>query len=171
MLWPRLRFTILIPMVVMAVASCASIGGLIPESGKAGERITQALKDSTLGIERVAAYSTVDNFDRQYKVGVWVEPGVDVTSEFLAEVLMTAVPLIKHPGIRDFRLRIHQERSDDDQDSSSGSVEDDWVDLKAPLEELLVQWPDKDRWGLAKPEVRTLWVKMDAVREFVKENQ
>lgn len=155
----------------MALASCASIGGLIPETGKAGERITQALKDSDLGIERVAAYSTVDNFDRHYKMGVWVEPGVEVSAEFLAEVLTTAVPLIKHPGIRDFRLRIHQDRPDDDSASSSGSVGDDWVDLKAPLEELLAQRPDKDRWGLSKPEVTTLWVKMDALREFVKENQ
>lgn len=152
--------------MVLAMASCASIGAFIPESGKSGERIKAELLAADLGIEAVGASSQVDGFDRNYTVSVWLDPQVELTPELLHQTLTIAVPLITQRSIRSLELSFYSADPNAGADGAEPTMLEQQLDASGPLTELLAAWPERDRWTV-KPDSKDIRVSMSVARDYV----
>src|SRR5690625_953338 len=152
--------------MVLAMASCASIGAFIPESGKSGERIKAELLAADLGIDAVGANSQVDGFDRNYTVSVWLDPQVELTPELLHQTLTIAVPLITKRSIRSLELSFYSADPNAGADGAEPTMLEQQLDASGPLTELLAAWPERDRWTV-KPDSKDIRVSMSVARDYV----
>lgn len=147
----------------MLLAGCAQYGGILPDSGRTGERIETAVMELDREITSVGTVSDTTGFHRYYSVRVGLGAHEPMSVQVLEDVLTAVVGAVKSPRIYGIRLNIFQDPAD--------GAQGGWVDLEQYVEELVGDHPDPGQWMLSGADNDRLIVSLEDAREFLKERE